>query len=121
MNKSPSSFEHLTTAIRELQPPRRHNKHSPRFQAQQTMVELAATGPVTLSEAEWRALPKGVKVTALKRLRLPGGDVRYLFANQSSAPVVVYRWLCRCGWRPPRTLASHPRGPGLKQDGVYHG
>ena len=137
MNNDSPTFSEVTRAIRELQPPRRHNKHSPRFAAQRKLQELAASGPVDFSEAQWRALPGPIRAVALRRLMLPEGRTHYTFSGcvltgqvesgawtgtgYAPAALMILQWLRRQGWTPPRTLSPAPRGRGKSAKAVTHG
>ncbi len=123
MKNNPPAFQHYISRIAMLEPPKRRNKHDPRYQAQWAVREIARGTPCDFSEAAWRALPWQLKFYGLRRIYVSKGLCRYIFdANEPSSGVsCALDWLLHNGWRPPRTLAVQPQGPGLKQDGVDHG
>ena len=101
--------------IAGMKPPKRYNRHDPKFWAQKAMVDIATGEPVAISEAAFRYLPWQLKTTGLNRIRGKGRANYFLFNPHEINMGVkcAFNWLLECGWQDPTATCK----PTLKGQG----
>jgi len=114
MRKESPAFRFYTSRIAMLQPPKKRNKHDPRYWAQRALQEIARGNPRDFSEAAWRALPWRLKFYGLRRVYMSKGSYKYIFdPNEPTSGVsCALDWLLRCGWTYPAQAGSRPYRAG---------